>query len=163
MARADQMTTPPPRSSVAKVPFSTVIPPTGAFIPSTLHDYPIYATVDAVGDFADQFTRLEAENAQLRKAVKTSADQLLEANKLASEVQSENTCLKDELTKLKKKMKDDQEAHHRALIEANEKEGAFRESIENLLNTVDMPIDRRSKLRVDSMLDAHSFASASSN
>jgi hypothetical protein len=34
---------------------------------------PIYATVDAMVDFADQFTRLEAENAQLRKAVKTLA------------------------------------------------------------------------------------------
>jgi peptidoglycan hydrolase CwlO-like protein len=77
---------------------------------------PIYATVDAVADFADQFTRLEAENAQLRKAVKTSADQVLEANKLATEAQSENTCLKDELTKLKKKMKDDQEARHRAFM-----------------------------------------------
>jgi hypothetical protein len=58
-------------------------------------------------DFADQFVQLEAENAQLRKAVKTSADQLLEANRLAAEAQSENTCLKDELRKLKKKMKEE--------------------------------------------------------
>jgi hypothetical protein len=45
---------------------------------------PIYATVDVVVDFADQFTRLEAENIQLRKVVKASADQVLEANKLAA-------------------------------------------------------------------------------
>jgi predicted nucleic acid-binding Zn-ribbon protein len=95
---------------------------------------PIYATGDAVVDFADQFTQLEAENVQLRKAVKASADQVLEANKLAAEAQSENTCLKDELTKLKKKMKDDQEARHKAFIEADEKEGALQESITNLLS-----------------------------
>ncbi|KAK1686255.1 hypothetical protein QYE76_047103 [Lolium multiflorum] len=115
--------------------------------------HPIYATVDAVVDFADQFTRLEAEKVQLHKAVKASADQVLEANKLAAEVQGENTCLKDELKKLKKKMKDDQEAQHKAFIEADEKEGALRESITNLLNTADMPVDRRSKLRVDSMCE----------
>jgi predicted nucleic acid-binding Zn-ribbon protein len=95
---------------------------------------PIFATVDAVADFAEQFTRLESENIQLRKAVKASADQVLEANKLAAEVQGENTCLKEELEKLKKKMKDDQEAQHKAFMEADEKEGALRESIENLLS-----------------------------
>jgi hypothetical protein len=39
-----------------------------------------------VADFADQFTRLESENIQLRKAVKTSTDQVLEANKLTTDV-----------------------------------------------------------------------------
>jgi hypothetical protein len=60
-----------------------------------------------VVDFADQLTRLESENGQLRKAAKVSADQVLEANKLAAEAQSENLCLQDELKKLKKKMKDE--------------------------------------------------------
>jgi predicted nucleic acid-binding Zn-ribbon protein len=97
---------------------------------------PIYATVDAEVDFANQFTRLESENVQLRKAVKTSADQVLEANKLAAEAQSENTRLKDELKKLKKKMKDEQEARHKAFVEADEKEGALCESIGNLLRKI---------------------------
>jgi predicted nucleic acid-binding Zn-ribbon protein len=87
-------------------------------------------------DFADQFTRLESENVQLRKVVKASTDQVLEANKLAAEVQSENTCLKDELKKLKKKMKDEQEARHKDFIEADEKEGALRESIASLLSKI---------------------------
>nr|XP_051197352.1 uncharacterized protein LOC127310747 [Lolium perenne] len=142
MPKVDRMTTPPPRSVVAK---------------------PIYATVDAVADFADQLSRLEAENIQLRKAVKASADQVMEANKLAAEVQGENTCLKEELEKLKKKMKDDQEAQHKAFMEADEKEGALRESITNFLSTSDMPVNRRSKLRVDSMSDALSFATESSD
>jgi predicted nucleic acid-binding Zn-ribbon protein len=95
---------------------------------------PIYATVDAVADFADQFCRLEAENIQLRRALKASADQVLEAKKLAAEVQGENTCLKEELEKRKKNMNDDQEAQHKAFMKADEKEAALRESIENLLS-----------------------------
>ncbi|KAK1665914.1 hypothetical protein QYE76_054073 [Lolium multiflorum] len=123
---------------------------------------PIFATVDVVADFADQFTRLESENVQLRKAVKTSADQVLEANRLAAEAQRKNICLKDELKKLKKKMKDEQEARHKAFVEADEKEGSLRESIGNLLCTADMPVDRTNKLRVDSMSDALIFATESS-
>jgi hypothetical protein len=49
-------------------------------------------------------------------------------------VQDENSCLKKELEYLKKKMKDDQEAQRKAFMQANEKEGALRESMENLLS-----------------------------
>jgi predicted nucleic acid-binding Zn-ribbon protein len=87
-------------------------------------------------DFANQFVRLESENVQLRKVVKTSADQVLEANRLAAEAQSENTCLKDELKKLKKNMKEEQEARHKAFVEADEKKGTLHESIENLLSKI---------------------------
>jgi predicted nucleic acid-binding Zn-ribbon protein len=96
---------------------------------------PIFAIVDALADFADQFTRLESENVQLRKAIKTSADQVLEANRLKAEAQNENTLLKDELKKLKRKMKDEQEARRGASMIADEKEGALRESITNLLSS----------------------------
>jgi predicted nucleic acid-binding Zn-ribbon protein len=108
----------------------------------TLHNFflsyclqPIFAIVDALADFADQFTRLESENVQLRKAIKTSADQVLEANRLKAEAQNENTLLKDELKKLKRKMKDEQEARRGASMIADEKEGALRESITNLLSS----------------------------
>jgi hypothetical protein len=89
-----------------------------------------------VVDFVDQFTRLESENVQLRKVVNASADQVLEANRLAAEAQSENICLKYELKKLKKKIKDEQEARHKAFVEADEKEGALRDSIANFLSKV---------------------------
>jgi peptidoglycan hydrolase CwlO-like protein len=69
-----------------------------------------------MADFADQFTRLESENVQLRKTIKTSADQVLEANKLAADAQNENILLKDELKKLKQKMKDEQDARREAAI-----------------------------------------------
>ena len=153
--------TPPSRTTVAKVPVSKINPSAGAPVPPIARDHvskplssiflydgfpnlaeilrllvlqPIFATVDAVADFADQFTRLESENAQLRKAIKVSADQVLEANKLTADAQNENTLLKDELKKLKKKMKDEQEARREAAIAADEKEGALRESITNLLS-----------------------------
>ncbi|KAK1617131.1 hypothetical protein QYE76_022648 [Lolium multiflorum] len=73
--------TPPTRTAVEKIPVSKVIPPGDPPASLASRDHPIYATVDAVADFAEQFTRLEAENAQLRKSVKTSADQVLEANR----------------------------------------------------------------------------------
>ncbi|KAK1649697.1 hypothetical protein QYE76_067502 [Lolium multiflorum] len=158
----DWMATPSPRTVVAKVSLSTVNPSASASTPSASRDHPIYATVDAVADFADQFTRQESENVQLRKAVKTLDDQVLEANRLAAEAQSENTCLKDELNKLKKKMKDEQEARHKNFVEADEKDGALLESIGNLLSTADMLVDRTNKLRVDSMSDALTFATESS-
>jgi hypothetical protein len=94
---------------------------------------PIYATVDAVADFAEQFTRLEAENAQLRKAVKSSADQAIEANRIAADAKSENALLKEEVTRLKRQIKDDQDARRAAAAAIDKKEGVLRESVKDLL------------------------------
>ncbi|KAK1692511.1 hypothetical protein QYE76_009208 [Lolium multiflorum] len=89
--------TPPSRTAVEKVPVSTVIPPGDVPASSAGRDHPIYATVDAVVEFAEEFTRLEIENSQLRKTVRSSADQVLEANRLATEAKNENVLLKEEL------------------------------------------------------------------
>ncbi|KAK1651482.1 hypothetical protein QYE76_069287 [Lolium multiflorum] len=153
--------TPPSRTTVEKIPVSKVIPSGDVSIPQTARDHPIYATVDAVADFVDQFTRLESENAHLRKTIKTSADQVLEANRLATNAQNENTLLKDELKKLKQKMKDDQDAKRKAVAVADEKEGVLRESIANLMSAADININRARKLREDSMSDALSLAAES--
>ncbi|KAK1618389.1 hypothetical protein QYE76_023906 [Lolium multiflorum] len=134
--------TPPSRTTVVKIPVSKQI----------------YATVDAVADFADQFTRLESENVQLRKTIKISADQVLEANKLTADAQNENILLKDELKKLKQKMKDEHDARREAAVTADKKEGALRESITNLLSAADVPINRAHKLQEDSMSDTLSLA-----
>ncbi|KAK1609800.1 hypothetical protein QYE76_033473 [Lolium multiflorum] len=56
---------------------------------------------------------------------------------LAARDHNENILLKDELKKLKKKMKDEQDARREAAIAADEKEGVLRESITNLLNSFD--------------------------
>jgi predicted nucleic acid-binding Zn-ribbon protein len=89
--------------------------------------------------FADQFARLEAGNAQLREAAKSSFDQLQEANRLAAEAQKENTSLKEELKKLKKMIKEEEESKVKAYDQADKKEGALRKSIENLLGNTSWP------------------------
>ncbi|KAK1692577.1 hypothetical protein QYE76_009274 [Lolium multiflorum] len=128
--------TPPSRTTVVRIPVSKVIPSAGAPISPAARDH-------------------------LRKAIKVSADQVLEANKLTADARNENILLKDELKKLKKKMKDEQDARREAAIAADEKEGALRESITNLLNAADVPINRARKLREDSMYDALSLATNS--
>ncbi|KAK1641652.1 hypothetical protein QYE76_059457 [Lolium multiflorum] len=142
--------TPPTRTTVENIPVSKVIPSGDVPVPSTARDHPIFVTVNAVADFADQFIRLESENAQLRKTIKTSADQVLEANKFATTAQNENTMLKDKLKKLKQNMTDDQDAKRKAAAAVDEKEGVLR--------AADLPIDRARKLREDSTSDALSLA-----
>ncbi|KAK1678171.1 hypothetical protein QYE76_039019 [Lolium multiflorum] len=153
--------TPPSRTTVEKIPVSKVIPSGDAPTSSAARDHPIYATVDAVVDFAEQFTRLESENAQLRKTVKTLADQVLEANRLATDAKNENNLLKDELKKLKRQMKDEQDARCEAATAADKKEGVLRESITNLLGAADITITRARMLREDSTSDALALAAES--
>ncbi|KAK1684192.1 hypothetical protein QYE76_045040 [Lolium multiflorum] len=153
--------TPPSRTGVEKVPLSRVIPPDDAPTPPAGRDHPIYATVDAVADFAEQFTRLEAENAQLRKAVKSSADQAVEANRIDADAKSENALLKEEVKRLKRQMKDDQDARRAAAAAIDEKEGVLRESIKNLLEAANLTVSRRHQLREDSTADALSLVAES--
>ncbi|KAK1631841.1 hypothetical protein QYE76_006156 [Lolium multiflorum] len=153
--------TPPTRTVVEKIPVSKVIPPSDAPTSSAGRDHPIYATVDAVVDFAEQFTRLEAENTQLRKTVKSSADQVLEANRLATDAKNENALLKEELKKLKRQMKDEQDARRAAVVATDKKEGVLRESIKDLLEAANVTATRRHQLREDSTADALSLAAES--
>ncbi|KAK1660956.1 hypothetical protein QYE76_049115 [Lolium multiflorum] len=131
------------------------------FLPEFDKPWPIYATVDAVVDFAEQFTRLEAENAQLRKTVKSSADQVLEANRLATDAKKENALLKEEVSKLKQQMKDEQDARRAAAVAIDKKEGVLRESIKDLLEAANITVTRRHQLREDSTSDALSLAAES--
>ena len=55
---------------------------------------PIHAAVDIVVDFADQFVRIEAENARLREAAKSSTEKLEKANNLTAEAQKEAVSLR---------------------------------------------------------------------
>ncbi|KAK1627282.1 hypothetical protein QYE76_001597 [Lolium multiflorum] len=153
--------TPPSRTVVEKVPVSTVIPPSGDPTPPAGRDHPIYATVDAVAEFAEQFTRLEAENSQLRKTVRSSADQVLEANRLATDAKNENLLLKEEVKKLKQRLKDEQDAKRAAAATIDKKEDVLRESIKDLLDAADLTVSRRHQLREDSIADALSLAAES--
>ncbi|KAK1618177.1 hypothetical protein QYE76_023694 [Lolium multiflorum] len=123
--------------------------------------FPIYATVDAVAEFAEQFTRLEAENSQLRKTIRSSADQVLEANRLATDAKNENVLLKEEVKKLKQQLKDEQDARRATAAAIDKKEGILRESIKDLLDAADITVTRRDQLREDSTADALSLAAES--
>ncbi|KAM0924759.1 hypothetical protein ACQ4PT_004690 [Festuca glaucescens] len=60
-------------------------------------------------------------------------------------------------------MKEEEQLKIEAQALADKKEGDLRKAIESLLGAADMPVDRTSRLRVDSMLDAISFAVDSSD
>ncbi|KAM0842398.1 hypothetical protein ACQ4PT_058389 [Festuca glaucescens] len=115
-----------------------------------------------VTDFAAQFIRLEAENAQLREAAKSSAEKLEKANKLETDAWQEVEKLKKEPGQIKAKLEEEEKQKAEAQTQAEEKEGSLCKSIETLLGAADMPVDRTNKPRVDSMSDAISFAVDSS-
>ena len=94
---------------------------------------PIHAAVDIVVDFADQFVRMEAENARLREAAKSSTEKLEKANNLTAEAQKEATSLRKELNLLKERMKEEEQLRLEAHAQADKKEGDLRKSIESLL------------------------------
>ncbi|KAK1648169.1 hypothetical protein QYE76_065974 [Lolium multiflorum] len=128
--------TPPSRTTVEKIPVSRVIPAGDAPASSAARNH-------------------------LRKTVKSSADQLLEANRLATKANNENILLKDELKKLKQQLKDEQDARREATAAIDKKEGVLRESITNLLKAADTTVTRARMLREDSTADALSLATES--
>jgi predicted nucleic acid-binding Zn-ribbon protein len=92
-----------------------------------------------VVEFAEEFTWLETENSQLRKTIRSSADQVLEANRLATDAKNENVLLKEEMKKLKQQLKDELDAKRAAAAAIDRKEGALRESIKDLLGKIHSP------------------------
>ncbi|KAK1617484.1 hypothetical protein QYE76_023001 [Lolium multiflorum] len=101
------------------------------------------------------------ENSQLRKTIRSSADQVLEANRLATDAKNENVLLKEEVKKLKQRLKDELDTKDVAAAAIDKKEGALRESIRDLLDAADLTVTRRHQLREDSTADALSLATES--
>ncbi|KAM0863262.1 hypothetical protein ACQ4PT_044707 [Festuca glaucescens] len=159
----ESVITPPPRKEMRKVKAPPVVPLAGPSVPSSSSGHPIQAAVDIVVDFADQFISMEAENARLREVATSSTEQLEKANKLATKAQREASNLKEELDLLKAKMKEEEQLKIDAQALADKKEGDLRKAVESLLGAADMPVDHTSRLRVDSMSDAISFAVDSSD
>jgi hypothetical protein len=58
---------------------------------------------------------------------------VLEANRLATDAKNENALLKEEVKRLKRQMKDEQDARRAAAAAVDEKEGVLRESVKDLL------------------------------
>ncbi|KAK1653947.1 hypothetical protein QYE76_071752 [Lolium multiflorum] len=88
-------------------------------------------------------------------------DHVLEANRLVTDAKNENVLLKEEVKKLKQRLKDELDAKHAAAAAIDKKEGALRESIRDLLDAADLTVTRRYQLREDSTADALSLATES--
>ncbi|KAK1641667.1 hypothetical protein QYE76_059472 [Lolium multiflorum] len=143
--------TPPSRTAVEKVPVSTVIPPGDVPASSASRDHvsielasfrwiPFYRTPN-FGGLSD-----------LR---------LIRCQRLATDAKNENILLKEEVKKLKQRLKDEQDAKHAAAALIDKKEGALRKSIKELLDAADLTVTRRHQLREDSIADALSLAAES--
>ncbi|KAK1681519.1 hypothetical protein QYE76_042367 [Lolium multiflorum] len=87
--------------------------------------------------------------------------EVLEANRLASDAKKENSLLKEEVSKLKQQMKDEQDARRTATVAIDKKEGVLRESVKDLLEAANITVTRRHQLREDSTADALSLAAES--
>jgi chromosome segregation ATPase len=87
--------------------------------------------VAMVKEFVAHFISLEAKNAQLREAAKSSTDQLEKANKLATNARREVERLKKEPGQAKAKLEEENQRIE-AQTQADEKEGSLRRSTETL-------------------------------
>ncbi|KAK1643935.1 hypothetical protein QYE76_061740 [Lolium multiflorum] len=83
------------------------------------------------------------------------------ANRIAADAKSENALLKEEVTRLKRQIKDDQDARRAAAAAIDKKEGVLRESVKDLLEAANLTVSRRHQLREDSTADALSLAAES--
>ena len=92
-----------------------------------------------VTNFAAQFVKLEAENAQLRQelaAAKSSAEQIETANKLATDAWQEAEDLKMELGQVKAMLEEEERLKEEAQSQAEKREDKLRKSIETLLGNL---------------------------
>ncbi|KAK1628805.1 hypothetical protein QYE76_003120 [Lolium multiflorum] len=79
---------------------------------------------------------------------------------LATDAKNENVLLKEEVKKLKQRLKDEQDAGNAAAV-IDKRKAPFHESIKDLLDAADLTVTRRHQLREDSIADALSLAAES--
>ena len=109
---------------------------TFVFVFVLLFRQPIFTAVNVVNDFADQFIKMEAENAQLRKylaAAKSSAERIEAANRLTEEAWQKNEDLMKELTKVKAELEEEVKHKETAKTLAKEQEERLCRAVESLL------------------------------
>ncbi|KAK1665609.1 hypothetical protein QYE76_053768 [Lolium multiflorum] len=107
-------------SSLSKgkdVPAATMTPPSD-----------LRGVISSLEAFASQFTSLEADKVRLQKEVKSSSSKLDGAIKIAAEARQEIDSLKEELGKLKEKVKEEEASRLAAEAQAAEKDELLRQS-----------------------------------
>jgi chromosome segregation ATPase len=86
--------------------------------------------------FAIQFTSLEADKIRLQKEVASTSSKLNNAVKMAAEACQNADSLKEEVDRLKKKLKDEEALRAEAEAQRNEKDGFLRQSTLALLSNL---------------------------
>ncbi|KAK1678560.1 hypothetical protein QYE76_039408 [Lolium multiflorum] len=84
--------------------------------------------ISSLEAFASQFTSLEADKVRLQKEVKSSSSKLDGVVKIAAAARQEVDSLKEELGKLKEKLKEEEASRHAAEARAAEKDELLRQS-----------------------------------
>ncbi|KAK1666644.1 hypothetical protein QYE76_054803 [Lolium multiflorum] len=97
--------------------------------------------ISSLEAFASQFTSLEAEKVQLQKEIKSSSSKLDGAVKIAAEARQEVDSLKEELGKLKERLKEEEATKLAAEARAAEKDELIRQSSLALLEAANIPAD----------------------
>ncbi|KAK1607481.1 hypothetical protein QYE76_031154 [Lolium multiflorum] len=115
------------------------------------------AVISSLEAFASQYTSLENDKARLQKEVESSSSKLEGAIKIVVEARQKAESLKDELEKLKKKLKDEETSRLAAEAQMNEKDDLLRQSVLALLKDVDIPAEALNKLPNNSPANALSL------
>ncbi|KAK1699614.1 hypothetical protein QYE76_016311 [Lolium multiflorum] len=116
--------------------------------------------ISSLEAFASQFTSLEADKARLQEEVKSSSSKLDGAVKIAAEARQEVDSLKEELGKLKEKLKEEEASRLVAEARAAEKDEVLRQSSLALLEA-NIPADALDRVPNNSPANAMSMILAS--
>ncbi|KAK1630115.1 hypothetical protein QYE76_004430 [Lolium multiflorum] len=111
--------------------------------------------------FASRFTSLEADKVRLQKEVESSSSKLDGAVQIAIAARQEIDSLKEELAKLKGKLKEEEASMLVAEVRAAEKDEVLRQSSLALLEAANIPVDALERVPNNSPANAVSTILAS--
>ncbi|KAK1677362.1 hypothetical protein QYE76_038210 [Lolium multiflorum] len=111
--------------------------------------------------FASRFTSLEADKVRLQKEAESSSSKLDGAVKIAAATRQEIDSLKEELARLKRKLKEEEASRLVAEARAAEKDEILRQSSLALLEAANIPIDALERVPNNSPANAVSTVLAS--
>ncbi|KAK1677023.1 hypothetical protein QYE76_037871 [Lolium multiflorum] len=115
------------------------------------------AVISSLEAFASQYSSLETDKARLQKEIESTSLKLEGAIKIAAEARRNADSLKDELERLKRKLKDEETSHLAAEAQMNEKDDLLRQSVLALLKAADIPAETLDKLPNNSPANALSL------
>ncbi|KAK1648290.1 hypothetical protein QYE76_066095 [Lolium multiflorum] len=133
------------------------IPSTAAAMISPSEKHNLRAVISSLEAFSSRYTSLEADKARLQKEIESSSSKLEGAIKIAAEARQNADSLKEELEKLKGKLKNEETSRLAAEARMNEKDDLLRQSVLALLEAADIPAEALDKLPSNSPANALSL------